>query len=135
MRRWTSVAVLGAALAMVAGLTAGPAVGQAAASALPCENIAHLPTSDGQARAKADVQRRGGGCGNATVEIMIWVDLSLRPDERIAYNKQFFSQGFLSAAGACYNGFAHVRGIYTEMYVNGQKVAESGRAQLPGCVA
>ncbi|GGR87114.1 hypothetical protein [Streptomyces aureocirculatus] len=135
MHRWTPVAVLGAALAMLVGLTAAPAVGQAAPSALPCENIAHLPSSDGHARAKADVQRRGGGCGNATVEITIWADLSLRPDVRIAHNKQFFSQGFLGAAGACYNGFGHVRGIYTEMHVNGQKVAESGRAPLPGCVA
>ncbi|WP_282793593.1 hypothetical protein [Streptomyces sp. CC224B] len=135
MRCRTPGVMVAAVLMLLVGAAAAPAVERAVPAALPCDNIAHLPTSDGHARAKAAVQRVGGGCGNATVEIAVWADLSLRPDERIAYNKQFFSQGFLHAAGACFNGFAHVRGIYTEMYVNGQKVAESGRAQLPGCVA
>ncbi|XMN11054.1 hypothetical protein ACK8N7_36070 [Streptomyces griseobrunneus] len=66
---------------------------------------------------------------------MIWSDVSWSEDVRFGHNKQFFSVGSLDAADACYNGFGHVRGIYGEMYVNGQKVAESGRAQLPGCVA
>ncbi|MEU5895519.1 MULTISPECIES: hypothetical protein [Streptomyces] len=103
--------------------------------ALPCTNTAHIPVSDGFGRAKATVERRGGGCGNATVEIRIWSDISWNPDKQLGHNKQFFSVGSLDAAGACYNGFVHVRGIYSEMYVNGQKVAESARAKLPGCVA
>ncbi|WAL94917.1 hypothetical protein [Streptomyces sp. Je 1-369] len=102
---------------------------------LPCTNTAHIPVSDGPGRAKATVERRGGGCGNATVEIRIWSDISWNPDKQFGHNKQFFSVGSLDAAGECYNGFVHVRGIYSEMYVNGQKVAESARAKLPGCVA
>ncbi|WP_434587404.1 hypothetical protein [Streptomyces sp. A5-4] len=135
MRRRTPLAVLSTTAALLVGLTAVPAAGQAAAPALPCTNTAHMPTSDGHARAKATAERRGGGFGNATVEVIVWADLSLRGDERVAQRSQFFSRGSVDAAGQCYNGFGHIRGIYTEMYVNGQKVAESARARMPGCVA
>ncbi|MFG3494423.1 hypothetical protein [Streptomyces sp. NPDC047928] len=138
MRRSTAITVMAATTALLCGLAPAQAGAQKAhgsSRALPCTNTAHLPTSDGTGRAKATVERRGGGCGNATVEVMIWSDIAFNPDKRLAHNKQFFSVGSLDAAGACFTGLVHVRGIYSEMYVNGQKVAESGRAQLPGCVA
>lgn len=128
-----------AALLVLPFLAAAPAQSAPATAkssrALPCTNVAHVPVSDGSARAKATVERRGGGCGNATVEIKIWSDISFNPDKQLAHNKQFFSVGSLDAAGNCFTGLVHIRGVYSEMYVNGQKVAESGRAKLPGCAS
>ncbi|WP_306333986.1 hypothetical protein [Streptomyces sp. KL118A] len=131
--------IAAAALLVLPALAAAPAHSAPAGTpsepsrSLPCTNTAHVPVSDGFGRARATVERRGGGCGNATVEIRIWSDVAFNPDKEFGYNKQFFSVGSLDAAGACYNAIVYVRGIYSEMYVNGEKVAESARAQLPGC--
>ena len=81
-------------------------------------------------------QRNEGGCREVDYEILVKIDVSIRPDTTVATVRGRGTNFSDVARGRCGPPTGHeTRGFYTELRINGTNVAQSERVHLDGCRA
>ncbi|MFE0173517.1 hypothetical protein ACFWZ2_14460 [Streptomyces sp. NPDC059002] len=126
-------AALLATLVPASAAAAEPTTQDPSASAA-CVNTAHPPASPAPGIVTASGQRDGAECGNANVELRIFLDIRWQGDPQVADVSRYFATGFVDASGDCSGTGGQGAGWYSELSVNGTVVAESDRVRLaPNC--
>jgi hypothetical protein len=127
LRKLSSLIVAGCAV-LASVVSAGPAW-SAQQIAQECQNFAYAPFFPSPTEVAAEGMRKDGMCGNADIELFIFTDLDWYPDPEIAHTAQKGSYGGIGTKGPCPK--PELARLYSELRVNGQKVAESPRVIPP----
>jgi hypothetical protein len=130
LRKVPSLIVAGCAV-LASVVSAGPAWSDQQI-AQECQNFAHPPFFPSPTEVAAEGIRKDGMCGNANVELFIFLDRPYAPDREFAHTAQFQSYGGIATKGPCEAPGQLTAGYYSELRVNGQSVAVSERIKPPG---